>query len=144
MLKLRGKTEGYFGTMRPQVLFNGPHWSASYHTQPHMMASRNGHRSSVAVKFGSEGSNATVHVINASRKTNELMVSLTDKSDSVIASKSMILNGSAGVFIKASDLITTDINPGIYRLSINSKHPTRKHIINRMSDGALSADHFPN
>lgn len=145
ILKLRGLTDGYFGTMRPQVLFEADDWVASYHTQPHSMASCYGHRSGVAVKIQKCGSNAAFHVINASRKKNEVTIQLLRHSNSQpVSCFSSVINGSAGVIYQLNDILDEMPEPGIYNVLVNSQYPTRKHIINTMSDGSLSVDHFPN
>lgn len=145
ILKLRGLIDGYFGTMRPQVLFNANGWAASYHTQPHSMASCRGHRSGVAVKINKRGSTAAFHVINASRKKNAITIQLLKHSNSQpVSCFNATMNGSAGVIYSLNDILDELPEPGIYNVLVNSRHPTRKHIINTLSDGSLSVDHFPN
>ena len=145
ILKLRGLTDGHFGTMRPQVLIRSDGWTASYHTQPHSMASSEGHRSGVAVKITEAGSNAAFHVINASRKSNRVTIQLLTHTDSEpVSFFDDTLVGSGGVLYSLNDILDQIPKPGIYNVLINSRYPTRKHIINRLSDGSHSVDHFPN
>ena len=145
ILKLRGLNNGYFGTMRPQVLFKSDKWTASYHTQPHYMASCYGHRSGVAVRVTKTGSNASFHLINASRRKNQVSVQLLQHTDSKpVSFFTVTLGGSAGVKLSFNDVVEKIPEPGIYNVLINSKYPTRKHILNELSDGSYSVDHFPN
>lgn len=145
ILKLRGLSNGHFGTMRPQVLFKSGNWVASYHTQPHSMASCYGYRSGVAVKVSKSGSNASFHILNASRRKNQISVQLLKHTDlKPVSLFKATLKGSASAIYSFNDIVTEMPNIGIYNVLINSKFPTRKHIINKMNDGSHSVDHFPN
>lgn len=144
ILKLRGLEDGYFGTMRPQVLFHGNKWSASYHTQPHYMATTEGYRSTVSVKYSDTSCNAFVNVINASRKQNEILFKLVDHSGNIISSTTELLVGSGCITKEVTKLFEDDNKDGIFKVVTSSKFPTRKHILNKLSDGSFSVDHFPN
>lgn len=144
IIKLKGQEDGFFGTLRPQVILLGPSWTASYHTQPHYMASKTGHRTRVFVKSVDSKLNAKVHVINASLMRNEINLNLYDISGKKLQSSSEKIPGRSGKFFDLDKVFKISTNYHIYTVEVKSSKPTRKHIINSLKDGSFSVDHFPN
>ena len=144
IIKLKGQEDGFFGTLRPQVILVGSSWTASYHTQPHYMASKTGHRTRVFVKSVNGKLNAKIHVINASLMKNEINLNLYDISGKKLQSSNKRTSGRSGKFFDLDKIFKISTNNNIYTLEVKSSKPTRKHIINSLKDGSFSVDHFPN
>ena len=138
------KSKGLEGSIRPQVLFKGKNFVTSYHPQPHWLACYN--KSIIDYLFEGENS-SKLSVINAERKENEINIYCKDLTNS--NANEMLLDsfsvGPLGSKIHTLPNIknySKNENPKL--ITVKSKYPTRKHIVNVQNNGSWNVDHFPN
>lgn len=144
LLNLFPLAEGYFGTLRPQVAIGGAGWCATYHTQPHMMASMGKYRHEVVLMGNGSRLATSISVINTSRRPTNLTVSLRNPSDGSRRSEKLELHSMASRILDLDALFPQAAAGEPLFVSVRSDQPTRKHIINTHTDGSWSVDHFPN
>lgn len=144
LLTLRPHGDGLFGTMRPQIGLRGKNWGATYHTQPHMMATTEKYRFSVTILGGDEGLSAGVSVINAEKKNTIVDILLSDPNGDYEAKAQVKLPQLGSAIVELDDIFPSAPCDAPLFLTVLSDNPTRKHILNRHSDGSMSLDHFPN
>jgi len=144
LVVLRGVSEGFFGTMRPQIGLNGPSWSASYHTQPHVMATTGRYRYSVITQGNGEALATRVSVINGVERATQLEIELSGPDDRFQATAAHALAPRGSVMLDLDTLFPGAPADAPVFVSVRSDRPTRKHIINEHRDGSWSVDHFPN
>ena len=144
LVVLRGAEEGFFGTLRPQIALNGPSWSASYHTQPHAMATTGLYRHSVITQGNGETLATHVSVINGVERAGQLEIELSDPDGRFQATSAHGLASRGSAIIDLDRLFPGAPVDAPLFVTVRSDRPTRKHIINEHRDGSWSVDHFPN
>lgn len=144
LLNLFPLAEGYFGTLRPQVAIGGVGWCATYHTQPHMMASMGKYRHEVVLMGNGSRLATSISVINTSRRPTNLTISLRNPSDGSSQTGKLALQSMASRILDLDTLFPQAVAGEPLFVSVRSDQPTRKHIINIHADGSWSVDHFPN
>jgi bacterioferritin-associated ferredoxin len=144
IISLTARQEGFFGTMRPQVVLRGPNWSATYHTQPHMMASVGRARHEVLLQGDGRDLSAAVVIVNGSSVTASGALVLRNPQDGAIHEASFGLPGNGcNTFDLAHAFPDAPPDRPLF-VQVRCNQPTRNHIINIHADSSLSVDHFPN
>lgn len=144
VISLTACQDGFFGTMRPQVVLRGSKWCATYHTQPHMMASVGKARHEVILQGDGKDLSAAVVVVNASSVTASGALVLRNPQDGATheAAFSLPRNG-CNTFDLAHAFPSAPADCPLF-VQVRCNQPTRNHIINIHADSSLSVDHFPN
>ena len=141
LLSFNAQDEGMYGALRPQFILAGSNFSATVHTQPHWSACTG---KSVMLLPDNEGFKSSVSVLNPSSKPAQITISVRDVEGNEGPSYKMDLI-SLGAEIIDLDKILPRQPAGVPTfVQIASNIPVRKHIINHLSDGSWSIDHFPN
>ena len=133
----------FFGTLRPQILYNTGECVFSVHTQPHNMASSGRYRSKVVTMLPRDGETVIVNMINVLKKTNVVNLDLEG-----------VLSGNVHKnHIKLAPLSSADLeldfgkhflkDEPIY-IKATAESPIRNHLLTKSSCGMVSFDHFPN
>jgi bacterioferritin-associated ferredoxin len=144
LLALTAREDGFFGTMRPQVALRGAGWCATFHTQPHMMASVGRYRHEVVLQGDGRDLSAAVVVVNGSRRPAAGALVLRDPQDGTERESAFGLPGNG---CRTLDLAHAFPGAPAGRplfVSVRCDRPTRNHIVNIHADASWSVDHFPN
>jgi len=141
LLRLKPRSFGLEGSIRPQLLLHGPNFTASVHTQPHWMACRG---KAVMVAPVAAAWRTGISIVNASRRRTHVGFRLARPDAPDESAASLDLTGLGSCLVELDDLFDPPAPGAVYLLSVTSNRPTRKHVINRLDDGSLSIDHFPN
>ena len=144
LLSMYPTGDGLFGTLRPQVALMGPNWNATYHTQPHMMATTGNYRFSVVMRGDDNSLSGAVSIVNTVRKVTNAVFSLSDTEGAFEIRKSVEVPARGSSLLALDDLFPSAPAGRPLFVSVGSEHPTRKHIVNWHADGSWSIDHFPN
>ncbi len=144
LFELKPLEFGLEGSVRPQFLIHGTNFSASVHTQPHWSACRS---KSVMLTPQTESFAAGISLINAAKNENEvtLRLAVLDAGEQKETRTAALNLPPAGSALAMIDDYFAPADPGMsYLLFVTSNDPVRKHIVNFLSSGAWSIDHFPN
>lgn len=144
LIRLRPRSRGVFGSIRPYVVLEGPTWTTAYHTQPQAMASTLHHRTRVAIAGNGKRLAAAVSLINAARARTTVCLKLSDPGGAHAAEAELSLDGHASTIIDLDQLFTDMPCDRALTLEVTSTQPTRRHIIGYQANGAWNVDHFPN
>jgi bacterioferritin-associated ferredoxin len=143
LFRLKPLSFGLEGSIRPQFLIRGQNFAASVHTQPHWTACGG---KAVMLTARNSTFSASVAMINAVTQSTRVIFRLSSlnnqKAD--LQEKEIVLPGLGSALISADELFHAPESNSDFLLSVVSDNPTRKHIVNHLSDGAWSIDHFPN
>ncbi len=144
LIALHALDEGFFGTLRPQIALSGKGWTASYHTQPHAMATRDRYRYSVVTAGDGERLATRVSIINAVERRTGLEIEVSSAAGGFQRTVHQDLP-PRGAAIEDLDILFPEApkDEPVF-VTVRSARPTRKHIINEHRDGSWSVDHFPN
>lgn len=142
LLTVHPEGPGRYGTLRPQTAFEGPGWSACYHTQLHTFASRSGRRSGAPLRSIGGLTRTLISVINGSGRPTSYRATLEGPSGVEAVDGELSGNGACLLDIDALFPRKPDNATVIFRMQ--SEQPTRKNLIYRHPDGSLGFDHFPN
>lgn len=133
---------GHYGTLRPQLLLQGPRWAAAYHTQFHSDASRRGRRAGAPVLAVDGRTRAQVSIINGSRRPTDYEIAIDGLG---LAERHRgALAGNGATIVDLDRLLPLTTGTGALIVRVESAKPTRKNLINRHPDGSVGVEHFPN
>lgn len=141
LLSVIAQNEGLCGSIRPQFMLVGENFSATVHTQQHMWACR---RKSVMILPDESGYRSSVALLNPSKGGAAVTLALCDMQGNEVATHEMTLSGLGGGRIYLDDVFPATASGEVCIVHVASDIPIRKHIINHLSDGSWSIDHFPN
>lgn len=144
LLALTARKDGFFGTMRPQVALRGKGWCATFHTQPHMMASMGRYRHEVVLQGNGRDLSASVVVINGSRQPAVGALVLRDPKDGTECDSAFDLPGNGCRTLNLTHAFPDAPADRPLFVSVRPNRPTRNHIVNIHADASWSVDHFPN
>ena len=142
LIRLRPEGAGHYGTLRPQAILDGSSWTAAYHTQFHMHASRERWRAGAPLLTIGGRTRAVISIINASATPSGFRVRVDGQDYRAETDGELAGNGAALFNVDAAFSDLPERASLILR--IRSNEPTRKNLINRHPDGSLGVDHFPN
>ncbi|HUS56053.1 MAG TPA: (2Fe-2S)-binding protein [Thermohalobaculum sp.] len=141
LFDLYPQREGFMGSIRPQIALVGPGWATTYHPQYQSVACRG----RGIVLQGVDGRFATaVHLINADRRETTLEFRMSSLESDFKATFTRTLGRYASALQDLDQPFPDAPRNELLDVFVASDHPVRKHVVNRLSDGAMSVDHFPN
>lgn len=133
--------EGLMGSIRPQISIMGPNWVASYHPQYHSYACRG--RAVLAQRAGGTF-HTEVNMINAAADTTKVVFEATSVESDYRGRFERTLGGYCSATQDLDEAFADAPEGQAIACSVLSDRPIRKHVVNRLSDGSISIDHFPN
>ncbi len=141
LISLYPRGEGLCGTTRPQLIVLGAGWASPVHTQFLSMACR--HKAALLFSEGGR-TGAMISLINASRASNAVTISLATEVGRAVANTEIRLVGYGSRLANLDELFGPLDAEGILTVSVRSREPVAKHLILRNRDGSWSQNHFPN
>ena len=141
ILSFYPESEGLLGSVRPQIGLQGPNWTTCYHPQYHHYACRG---RAIPVEKVNGRFSTDVHMINASRRTTNVIFEVVSSQSSYCAQYRRQLGGYHAALQSMDDAFPNAPNDEVLTVLVRSDNPVRKHILGYLADGTISVDHFPN
>jgi bacterioferritin-associated ferredoxin len=141
LLSLKARGEGMYGSLRPQFMLVGKNFSATVHTQPHFSACT---QKSIMLLPDDTGFHSTISVLNPQTQTVSVTLTVRGIDGQKRDGKSMTLPALGSTLVNLDEMFFQQPAGEPCYVQVSSDKPVRKHIINHLSDGRWSIDHFPN